>query len=123
MTEGGGERNLYFLTTNFFRIKLYPTVQTLESFKIECIELAIFISLLLKKVYCLKCNILCKIVSFQIKVMHSLGNRIFNNFPITKLFTQGHNRSVFNIKCRSRIVHFLKGRIYFDLNDCVTFNS
>lgn len=66
-TDDGGRRGAefaYFLITNFFRIKLYPTVQAPESFKIECIELAIFISLLLKKVYCLKCNILCKIVSF-----------------------------------------------------------
>lgn len=65
-TDDGGRRRAefaYFLITNLFRIQFYPTVQIPEYFTRECIELAIFMSLLLKNAYRLKCRILCKIPS------------------------------------------------------------
>lgn len=63
MTVGGGERNLPTSSLQTFSDKILSYGKIPEYFKTECIELAIFMSLQLKNVYCLKCKILCEILS------------------------------------------------------------
>lgn len=63
-SDNRGRRTTDFLITNVCRIKFYPKVQNPEYFKRERVELALFMLLLLRHIFYLKCKIACEILSF-----------------------------------------------------------